>query len=273
MTTLLGRLGFSQIAVVLGGLHESGARRGAASARHAARRARGVRPRGRRRRRGRPERLPGRCRCCAPTPTISSRCSTGRSACRASCRACCCRCRRSRACRPSTATCCCPRRPRRRSRRGCSATCQGRNVEYGFTSKRGIIPCAAADALEHFATVFFDRVQYFQHTPHARESEAFARVDACGECSLVDSCAGVEQSYLEQFGAAELQAGAARGVDGVEAAPHQQARAVRVSQRLAVQERLAGQSARPAARQRPLQHVVRVLLRRPHRTRHRRSTS
>lgn len=82
--------------------------------------------------------------------------------------------------------------------------CQGRNVEYGFTSKRGIIPCAAAGALEHFATVFYDRVQYLQHTPQGRRDETFARIDACADCSLVDSCAGVEQAYLEQFGTAEF---------------------------------------------------------------------
>jgi molybdenum cofactor biosynthesis enzyme MoaA len=82
--------------------------------------------------------------------------------------------------------------------------CRRRKIEYGFTSKRGIIPCAATDALEQFATVYFDRIQYFQHTPHAREGAAFARIDACGACSLSDSCAGVEQAYLEQFGAAEF---------------------------------------------------------------------
>jgi len=83
--------------------------------------------------------------------------------------------------------------------------CQGRNVEYGFTTKRGVLPCAAGGALEHFGTVFHDRFQYFQHTPHARAGEAFARVDACGDCSLSHSCPGVEQAYLEQFGSAEIQ--------------------------------------------------------------------
>ena len=61
--------------------------------------------------------------------------------------------------------------------------CQGRNVEYGFTSKRGILPCATGDVLEHFATVFFDRSQYFRHSPEVGEREEFVRVDACGDCS------------------------------------------------------------------------------------------
>jgi sulfatase maturation enzyme AslB (radical SAM superfamily) len=83
--------------------------------------------------------------------------------------------------------------------------CQGRNVEYGFTSKRGILPCAGAGALERFATVFYDRIQYLQHAAPSVETDEFARVDACGTCSLIDSCAGVERAYLEQFGSAELQ--------------------------------------------------------------------
>jgi MoaA/NifB/PqqE/SkfB family radical SAM enzyme len=83
--------------------------------------------------------------------------------------------------------------------------CQGRNVEYGFASKRGILPCAADGALEHFATVFYDRVQYLRHARQGAEDGEFARIDACGECSLIDSCSGVEQAYLEQFGSAECR--------------------------------------------------------------------
>jgi MoaA/NifB/PqqE/SkfB family radical SAM enzyme len=82
--------------------------------------------------------------------------------------------------------------------------CQGRNVEYGFTSKRGILPCATGDTLEHFATVFFDRSQFFRHTPAADLGEEFVRVGACADCSLAHSCNGVEKAYLERFGAAEL---------------------------------------------------------------------
>jgi len=85
-------------------------------------------------------------------------------------------------------------------------TCQGHNVEYGFTTKRGILPCAAAGALDHFATVFFERVQYLQHAPHADQGGAFVRVPACAECSLNTSCNGVEAAYVEQFGAGEFAA-------------------------------------------------------------------
>ncbi len=80
--------------------------------------------------------------------------------------------------------------------------CQGRNVEYGFTSKRGIIPCAAGDTLEHFATVFYDRAQFLKHSSH--DDGEFTRVDACSDCSLVHSCDGVETAYLEHFGSEGL---------------------------------------------------------------------
>lgn len=83
--------------------------------------------------------------------------------------------------------------------------CQGKNVEYGFTSKRGILPCATDGSLEHFATVFYDRSQYFKHAPNGDRGEEFVRVDACGECSLTNSCRGVEKPYVDQFGAAEFK--------------------------------------------------------------------
>jgi MoaA/NifB/PqqE/SkfB family radical SAM enzyme len=81
--------------------------------------------------------------------------------------------------------------------------CQGHNVEYGFTTKRGIIPCAAAGALDHFGTVFHDRFQYLQHTP-SQQDEEFARIDACATCSLSTSCDGIERAYVDQFGSADL---------------------------------------------------------------------
>lgn len=84
--------------------------------------------------------------------------------------------------------------------------CQGHNVEYGLTSKRGLLPCAADGALEHFATVFFDRSQYFKHAPRNGAGEEFARVDACAECSLNQGCPGVERAYLDHFGAGEFKA-------------------------------------------------------------------
>ncbi len=80
---------------------------------------------------------------------------------------------------------------------------QGYNLEYGFTTKRGILPCATGDVLEHFGTIFFDRAQYLKH---GREGEEFARVEACSDCSLNTSCAGVETAYLEKFGGDEFRA-------------------------------------------------------------------
>ena len=82
--------------------------------------------------------------------------------------------------------------------------CQGKNVEYGLTSRRGIIPCAAGDSLEHFATVFYDRAQYLKHRD--KRTDEFERVDACVECSLIHTCDGVEKSYLETFGSEEFAA-------------------------------------------------------------------
>jgi len=82
--------------------------------------------------------------------------------------------------------------------------CQGHNIEYGFTTKRGILPCAGARELERFETVFYERVQYLQHTPHAGGDE-LVPVEACSRCSLTGSCGGVERTYLEHFGDGELE--------------------------------------------------------------------
>ena len=84
--------------------------------------------------------------------------------------------------------------------------CQGHNVEYGFTTKRGLIPCGAAALHAHFGTVFFDRVQYLQHARRDTADAGFARIDGCADCSLSTSCPGVEAAYLEQFGSAEFSA-------------------------------------------------------------------
>lgn len=83
--------------------------------------------------------------------------------------------------------------------------CQGRNVEYGFSTKRGIVPCAARGDLDRFATVFHDRFQYLRHTPRLRGDGEFARVAACEACSLNGTCDGVEKAYLDQFGDGELK--------------------------------------------------------------------
>src|SRR5256885_1820258 len=41
--------------------------------------------------------------------------------------------------------------------------CQGNKVEYGFASRRGLLPCAAGGALDRFGTVFHERMLYFRH--------------------------------------------------------------------------------------------------------------
>jgi MoaA/NifB/PqqE/SkfB family radical SAM enzyme len=79
--------------------------------------------------------------------------------------------------------------------------CQGNRVEYGFTTKRGITPCATDNVLDQFGQIFHDRVQYFAHA----EGVPLARVAACAACSLQDSCHGVEADYLHLFGEREFK--------------------------------------------------------------------
>ncbi|MEZ4409259.1 MAG: radical SAM protein [Polyangiales bacterium] len=79
--------------------------------------------------------------------------------------------------------------------------CRRYKVEWGFTLKRGVLPCAAGGALDRFGTVFYDRMSWLRHAP----DEPFVRVGACAECSLEQSCPGVEPAYLDQFGAEGLQ--------------------------------------------------------------------
>lgn len=80
-----------------------------------------------------------------------------------------------------------------------------RKVEYGFFTKRGVLPCAAEGALDRFGTVFFDRLNHLKHNPHSRD-ERFERVAACASCSLEQSCPGVDAAYLKAFGAVDLAA-------------------------------------------------------------------
>lgn len=82
--------------------------------------------------------------------------------------------------------------------------CRRHRVEYGFASRRGVLPCAAQGALDAYGTVLFDRMDWLRKG-RSRE-EAFARVDACAACSLNQSCPGVEPAYLDAFGADELRA-------------------------------------------------------------------
>lgn len=74
--------------------------------------------------------------------------------------------------------------------------CSRAKVEYGFSQRRALPPCAARGAMDRFGTFFFDRMDALQHTDPAE----FERVEACGECSLREVCPGVERAYLEHFG-------------------------------------------------------------------------
>lgn len=83
------------------------------------------------------------------------------------------------------------------------AACARQQIEYGFFTKRGLLPCAAGGALDRFGTVFFDRLAYLKHNPNEAR-ERFERVAACASCSLEQSCPGVDAAYLAAFGAAEI---------------------------------------------------------------------
>jgi len=76
--------------------------------------------------------------------------------------------------------------------------CSRAKVEYGFSQRRGLPPCAAGGAMDRFGTFFFDRVDYLRHADPAE----FERVEACGGCSLKEVCPGVERAYLAHFGRA-----------------------------------------------------------------------
>lgn len=79
--------------------------------------------------------------------------------------------------------------------------CHTAGVEYGFSSKRGVSPCAAGGVLDRFGTVFHDRVSFLRHV----QDERLVRVPACRACSLSSSCPGIEQGYVETFGIGELR--------------------------------------------------------------------
>lgn len=78
--------------------------------------------------------------------------------------------------------------------------CVRHGVEYGFSSRRGILPCAAAGAPEHFGTFFHERIQFLAHPPADAAPETFVRIPACEACALPATCAGVELDVLDLFG-------------------------------------------------------------------------
>ncbi len=79
--------------------------------------------------------------------------------------------------------------------------CARAKVEYGFSLRRALPPCAARGAMDRFGTFFFDRIDYLRHADPA----LFERVEACGACSLADSCPGMERDYLQAFGREGLE--------------------------------------------------------------------
>ncbi len=76
------------------------------------------------------------------------------------------------------------------------SACGRSKVEYGFSLRRALPPCAARGAMDRFGTFFFDRMDYLRHADRG----GFSKVDACGTCSLHEVCPGVEREYLAAFG-------------------------------------------------------------------------
>jgi MoaA/NifB/PqqE/SkfB family radical SAM enzyme len=74
--------------------------------------------------------------------------------------------------------------------------CSRAKVEYGFSLRRALPPCAARGAMDRFGTFFFDRMDYLRHADRAE----FDRVAACASCSLAETCPGIERDYLAAFG-------------------------------------------------------------------------
>jgi MoaA/NifB/PqqE/SkfB family radical SAM enzyme len=80
--------------------------------------------------------------------------------------------------------------------------CARHHVEFGFFDKRGLLPCAAAGALSRFGTVFFERMSRLAGVGSSSDAR---RVTMCADCSLSQSCPGVDAPYLEHFGKAGLE--------------------------------------------------------------------
>lgn len=80
--------------------------------------------------------------------------------------------------------------------------CRRHKVEYGFASRRGVLPCATGGALDRYGTVLFDRMDWLRKG--RSKEEPFARVAACETCSVQQSCPGVEPAYLAAFGDGEM---------------------------------------------------------------------
>lgn len=81
--------------------------------------------------------------------------------------------------------------------------CRRHRVQYGFASRRGVLPCATGGALDGHGTVLFDRMDWFRHG--RADDERFERVAACATCSIAQSCPGVEAAYLSAFGPGEIE--------------------------------------------------------------------
>ncbi len=79
-------------------------------------------------------------------------------------------------------------------------TAHNNRVEYGFVSKRSLSACAGSGVLDRFGTVFHDRVTFFR-----TRDEKVERIAACDDCSLENSCAGIEPAHLAAFGTQDLR--------------------------------------------------------------------
>jgi len=80
------------------------------------------------------------------------------------------------------------------------ATCRRWRINYGFADSDAVYPCAAGGVLDAYGSVFHQSIRRQRREP----DRAMARVAACTDCSLRQTCRGVDSDYLAQFGEVEL---------------------------------------------------------------------
>lgn len=79
--------------------------------------------------------------------------------------------------------------------------CQDNSVEYGFTNRRGLVPCASSALFEGFQPVFHE---WTESLKGGRREAPLQRIPACAECSVAPTCPGVDPAVIDCFGTSGL---------------------------------------------------------------------
>ena len=74
---------------------------------------------------------------------------------------------------------------------------QRRRLEYGLTDKTGVSPCTTSGELDRYGSIFHDRINFYKHS----DRRELTRASACDSCVLLENCPGIEQSYVDHYGA------------------------------------------------------------------------